>query len=232
MAFKQRAIAVEDKEERRQVILDAVEALYVQHPDRMPSVSEVAEEAGLAKGTVYLYFAGKEEMLLALHERHVAGFFDALMTKLAEPAPLDFGEIFPITRDHMIRVPGYLPLTSRCFAMMDREIAIEPALGFKVRVGQILTRAGAALERHFPALGPGGGVVMLLHSYGLIVGLWQLLHPNERFGKAMERPELRMLKRDYELEVEKALRALWTGTLGPPPAPRSAPLKALKGKKP
>lgn len=213
MAVKQRAIAVEDKEERRQVILDAVEALYVKHPNRMPSVSEVAEEAELGKGTVYLYFATKEEMLLALHERHVTLFFEALMKKLAEAGPLDFDDIFPVTRDHMIRVPGYLPLTSRCFAMMDREVAIEPALAFKVRVGAILTRGGTALERHFPALGPGGGLAMLLHSYGLIVGLWQLIHPNERFGKAMERPELRMLKRDYEREVESALRALWSATV-------------------
>ena len=41
----------------------------------MANVAEVAESAGLAKSTVYLYFPGKEEMLLALHERHV----DALL---------------------------------------------------------------------------------------------------------------------------------------------------------
>ena len=230
MTIRQRAMAVEDKEERRQVILDAVEKLYVEHPDRMPSVSEVAEAAGLAKGTVYLYFPSKEEMLLALHERHVAHFFAALMRKLAEPGPLDFDAIFPVTREHLIRQPGYLPLTSRCFGMMDREIPIEAALEFKARVGQFLTRAGAALERHFPGLGPGGGIVILLHSYGLIVGLWQLLHPNQRFGKAMERPQLRMLNRDYEREIENALRALWAGTIS---AAQAAPpqLKAVKGKK-
>src|ERR1700694_5078590 len=96
----QRAIAVEDKEERRQVLLDAVEELYLAHPGRMPNVAEVAEAAGLAKGTVYLYFPTKEEMLLALHERHVAGFFTALMKKVARPGPLDFDDIFAITRDH------------------------------------------------------------------------------------------------------------------------------------
>ena len=64
-----------------------------------------------------------------------------------------------------------------------------------------------------------------MHSYGLIVGLWQLLHPNERFGKAMDRPELKLLKLDYEREIEKALRALWSGTL----EARAAP-KAAKGK--
>ena len=213
MKAKQRAIGTEDKAERSQEILDAVEALYLAHPDRMPSVAEVAAKAGLAKGTVYLYFPSKEEMLLALHERHVEGFFVELGKKLREPGPLDFDDIFPITRDHMIRVPGYLPLTSRCFGMMDREIPIASAIAFKGRVAQILMAAGSGLERHFKALGKGGGILILMHSYALIVGLWQLLHPNERFGKAMDRPELKLLMLDYEAEVEKALRALWAGAM-------------------
>jgi AcrR family transcriptional regulator len=220
-----RAIGVEDKEERRQELLDAVEKLYLRHPDRMPSVAEVAAAAGLAKGTVYLYFPAKEDMLLALHERHVAGYFAQLMKTLSGPGPVDFDVVFDVTLKHLIRVPGYLALTSRCFGMMERETPLESALAFKVRVANVLAVGGAGLERHFPALGRGGGVVILMHSYGLIVGLWQLLHPNERFGKAMDRPELKLLKLDYEREVEKALRALWSGTL----EARAAP-KATKGK--
>jgi AcrR family transcriptional regulator len=209
---KQRAIGSEDKEQRRQAILDAAERLFVKHPDRMASVSEVAAAAGLAKGTVYLYFPSKEEMLLALHERHVAHFFGEMMKTLVQPGPVDFDDIFPITRDHLIRLPGYLELTSRCFGLMDREIPRETALAFKARVAQTLQGAGVHLERHFRKP-RGAGVTLLLHSYGLIVGLWQLLHPNERFGRAMKRPELRELDRDYEREIENALRALWHGWL-------------------
>jgi AcrR family transcriptional regulator len=210
---KARAIATEDKAERRQEILDAVEALYLKHPDRMPSVAEVAEKAGVAKGTVYLYFPSKEEMLLALHERHVESFFAALGKKLREPGPFDFDDIFQVTHRNLIRVPGYLPLTSRCFGMMDREIPIDTAVAFKARVAQMLMAAGAGLERHFKALAPGAGLLLLMHSYALIVGLWQLVHPNERFGKAMSRPEVKVLMLDYEREVEKALRALWAGEM-------------------
>ena len=211
-ARKQRAIGAEDKEERRTAILLAAEKLYLKHPDRVASVSEVAGAAGLAKGTVYLYFPGKEEMLLALHERHVERFFAHLTARLEAPGGVGFDEVFAVTRDHLIRAPGYLALTSRCFAMMDREIPLAVAIEFKKRVGQLLGVAAAGLARHF-ALAPPQAFAMLMHSYGLIVGLWQLVHPNERLGRAMEQPALRALKLDYEREVEAALRALWSGAL-------------------
>lgn len=212
MAVKQRAVGAQGKEERRTAILNAAEKLYLKHPDRIASVAEVAVAAGLAKGTVYLYFPGKEEMLLALHQRHVERFFAQMVGRLAAPGAVGFDEVFHVTRDHFIRVPGYIALTSRCFAMMDREIPLEVVIAFKKRVGQLLGEAGAGLSRHFPLTLPQG-VTILMHSYALIVGLWQLVHPNERLGKAMDQPALRALKLDYEREIEAALRALWGGTL-------------------
>jgi len=134
------------------------------------------------------------------------------MRKLSERGPLDFDDIFPVTLKHLIRVPGCLELTSRCFGLMDREIPKDTALAFKARIAATLQAAGGHLERHF-GLPRGAGVTLLLHSYGLIVGLWQLLHPNERFGRAMQRPELKALHRDYDQEIEQALRALWGGWL-------------------
>jgi AcrR family transcriptional regulator len=217
MATKIRAVADEDKVERRHALLDAAEALFLEHPDRMASVAEVAQAAGLAKGTVYLYFPSKEEMLLALHERQVGAFFSALIALLEGYGPAGFDEIWALTRDHMIRPPGYLPLASRCFGLMDRDIPAEAALAYKARVAQAMALAGGGLERRFPSLGTGGGVTLLHHSYGLIVGLWQLLHPIERFGSAMARKELALFRRDYEREIEQALRTLWSGAMGPEP---------------
>src|SRR5678815_3900566 len=129
--LKQRAIGTEDKEVRRQAILDAAERLFVKHPERMASVSEVAESAGLGKGTVYLYFPSKEEMLLALHERHVAAFFDELSERLEGEQAMGYDEVWEIALRHIIKGPGYLDLTSRCFGLMDREIPVERALQFK-----------------------------------------------------------------------------------------------------
>jgi AcrR family transcriptional regulator len=225
MVLKHRAIAVEEKEERQNALLDAVEALFLKHPDRMASVAEVAQAAGMAKGTVYLYFPSKEEMLLSLHGRHVTRFFAALMRLLATMGPVGFDDVWTVTRDNLVRAPGYLPLTSRCFGLMDRDIPTDVAIAFKIRVAEVLAGAGNGLERHFPSLHKGEGVKLLQHSYGLIVGLWQLLHPIGRFGNAMHRRELAMFKLDHEREMEAALRALWAGTMKAAAARPAAKMK-------
>ncbi len=227
MVVKQRAVAVADKEERRHAILDAAESLFLEHPERMASVAEVAAAAGLAKGTVYLYFPSKEEMLLALHERHTQAFFDRFVARVAGPGPAGFDEILAVARRHFIQRPGCLALTSRCFGIMERDLPVEAAIAFKVRVGSRLAAAGAALEKRFPTLPPGSGARLLQHSLAVIVGLWQIIHPVERFGRAFERSELAMLMRDYDLEIDRALRALWSGTIAP--ASAKPALRSPKG---
>jgi AcrR family transcriptional regulator len=77
MAIRQRAVHARDKEERRHAILDVAERLLLHSTRRGPSMADVADEAGLAKGTIYLYFRSKEELLLALLERNIDGFFFA-----------------------------------------------------------------------------------------------------------------------------------------------------------
>jgi AcrR family transcriptional regulator len=232
VALKQRAIAVEDKEERRQAILDAAGKLFVKHPDRMASVSEVAAAAGLAKGTVYLYFPSKEEMLLALHERHTRAFFERFMELMASEHAIGFDEIFAVAHAHFIAPPGALALTSWCFAMMDRGMPIEAAVAFKVRVGAVVGAAGTALERHFPTLKPGDGARLLQHSLSLIIGLWQFVHPNQRFARALDRAGAKVYMRDYDYEIREAIYALWSGTIAPLDNMDAKPrLKAVKGKK-
>ncbi|MEU8685797.1 TetR/AcrR family transcriptional regulator [Streptomyces sp. NPDC048611] len=51
---------------RRRQILDAVAALLLEDGYESLTVARVAARAGVAKGTVYLYFASKQELLAAL----------------------------------------------------------------------------------------------------------------------------------------------------------------------
>src|ERR671912_253682 len=97
MIIRTRAVLAEDKQERQQAILDAAERLLRRSPERVANVAEVADEAGLAKGTVYLYFPSKEELLLALHERHVDAFFRTVIDALESDAAVGIDDMLELT---------------------------------------------------------------------------------------------------------------------------------------
>jgi AcrR family transcriptional regulator len=57
----------------RETILDATWALVAEHGLLAVTMSQIAEEAGIGRATLYKYFPDVEAILLAWHERHVAG---------------------------------------------------------------------------------------------------------------------------------------------------------------
>ena len=226
MAIRQRAIQQADKQERREAILDAAERLLLTEPDRVASVAEVADEAGLAKGTVYLYFPSKEELLLALHERNIDSFFRAVITLLESDVTVGIDEVLDLTHQHMVQPALFLPLAARCFGLMSHSVPIDAATAFKLRMAERLQRAGAGIERQFPQLAPGAGVALFRRSYALILGLWQMSASSGEgdapcaFAEGVAPSPV--LAWRYADELDHALRALWHGTLG---TPATAPLR-------
>ena len=155
MVIRQRAIQAEDKQERHDAILDAAARLLLRSPERVASVAEVAEEAGLAKGTVYLYFPSKEELLLAVHERGIDGFFRQVIALVEGDGPVRIDDMLALTQRHLVAPPLFLPLAARCFGLMAHSLPPAAAAAFKGRMAGRLERAGAGLERHFGDLAAG-----------------------------------------------------------------------------
>jgi AcrR family transcriptional regulator len=69
---------------RRQAILDAALAVFAEHGYEAASLDEVARRAGIAKGTLYLYFKGKE----ALFESLIRSAIDPVLARLQEVSAL------------------------------------------------------------------------------------------------------------------------------------------------
>lgn len=73
---------------RRAQILDAAERLLVERGLRT-SIAEIADAAGVAKGTVYLYFRSRDDLLAALRARYLEQFGAAVDDALAADGGLD-----------------------------------------------------------------------------------------------------------------------------------------------
>lgn len=64
--------------DKHTAILDAAYSLFGSKGFYETKMSEVAEQAGIAKGTVYLYFKSKEELFTAVTRRDCDGFLAKL----------------------------------------------------------------------------------------------------------------------------------------------------------
>ncbi len=79
---------VVDREEMQHGILDAAMQVYVKKGYHAATIADVAEAAGLGKGTLYLYFKNKEAIAISMVERHFKGLEDRF-----------FGQDMPETLD-------------------------------------------------------------------------------------------------------------------------------------
>jgi TetR/AcrR family fatty acid metabolism transcriptional regulator len=91
---------VKPSEQRRTEILQAALNLFSEKGFGETTVEDVAQAAGVAKGTIYLYFRSKEHLLLALKKQFMSGLVDALTDLIAEAVerlsagePLDYRDI-------------------------------------------------------------------------------------------------------------------------------------------
>ena len=67
-----------EKQQRRIEILEAAEELFDQKGFESTTIEEVARRTELSKGTIYLYFKSKDELLLAVCVKGIAGFREEL----------------------------------------------------------------------------------------------------------------------------------------------------------
>jgi len=78
-----RVVRTGDKRER---ILDAAVRVFASKGFHATRVSEVAKAAGVADGTIYLYFKSKDELLVSLFEDRVERLLTFLQTELPRHA--------------------------------------------------------------------------------------------------------------------------------------------------
>jgi AcrR family transcriptional regulator len=209
---KRRARADADKQSRRRSLLRAAAEAFDELPYEAVTVADVARRADLAKGTVYLYFATKEELFLQLALEQLGEWLrevEAALTGDAAPVgPEPLAELLARTLAGRVRLGRLLALQ---YAVLERNVAPAVALAWRRGVLAHATPVAAALERRCPALRPGDGLTVLLHLHAAAVGLYPLAHPAPEVAAALASPDVRPLRPELAAALQTHAAALLRG---------------------
>lgn len=207
------ALAAEDKEARRDAILAAARTLFLRDPEKLPSAAAIATEAGVAKGTVYLYFATKEEIFMdLLHVERVA-----LMSRIREAFAPDSRSVDEKVATflsayvaHVTAQPDILRLESLGYSVLERNIEQERLRAYKQELGTALVDAGTVVEAAL-GLAEGEGARVLVHNYALTQGLWQALDIPPDCLEMMGDAAVAFTSLDFASELKVSLDRYWRG---------------------
>lgn len=164
-----------DRRTRRRAILSATEELLINNDGGLPSVSRIAAAAGLAKGTLYLYFATKEEILAALLHQLWEPMLAAFEEELAcTDRPLGdrsaaFADRFARYCDehrHLLRLDAIAK------EVIERNMTPAALMAHKAGLHASLMETAACLEDAL-MLPEGRGYRILTRTHALMRGLWQ-----------------------------------------------------------
>jgi AcrR family transcriptional regulator len=176
-AAKHRAVTDEQKREREQALLDAAWTLYQEGSYESVSVASVARAAGLAKGTVYLYFSTKEELFLAVLGQHLCEWFESLREKLDRIGECEVDSLADHLGESLKQRQSMLRLFAIVHAILERNVEYDAAYRFKKLTLEQLTLTGAAIHRCIPDFSQGQIMQSMLYIYALIIGMQQIAEP-------------------------------------------------------
>jgi AcrR family transcriptional regulator len=129
-------IANEARTARRDQIITAAAECFALAGYHTTTMADIAEAAGVSKGTPYLYFPGKEALFIALYEEWDCGLaarVDAAVSGLAEPARRSPRTVLAAVASAIAAHITGNPQTCRVLMEATTLAAYEPAIAAKVQ---------------------------------------------------------------------------------------------------
>lgn len=207
-----RAFTDEAKQARRDTILEAAAQLFAAGRYDEVTMVSIARRAGVAKGTVYLYFPTKEALFLEHARDHIAAFFASLRSALASLPDDAGGDAFTGALGAAIDAhPTMVRLLSLLHGVLESNVDQDAALAFRASLLPELEQAGAEAERVLPHLAPRTGARLLLTIHAMGLGFKQVADPAPAIAALQDRTEMRLFAVDFRGALLGTVRLLLDG---------------------
>lgn len=114
-------------------IIDAAVVVIAENGYHQAQVSKIAKQAGVADGTIYLYFKNKEDILISLFEEKMGEFIDKIKDEIKEVHQAS-DKLFVLIQKHFEMMSG------------DRHLAVVTQLELRQSNKELRLRINAVLK--------------------------------------------------------------------------------------
>ena len=211
----QRARRPEQREQRRQMILDAATAMLAEMPVAEISLRELSRRVGLDGSNVLRYFETREGVFLALLDKLSEEWLGQLERDLsASPRPVvRIGLIAETWARSLASRPLLCELTSVLSGVLERNVSVDSVRDFKRRAIARNVRLATLVRGLLPDLTERAALEIASLAHTLLAGLWPLANPGPVVRAATEDPELAAAHVDFTGRMTRGLVLLLAGQL-------------------
>ena len=216
---RQRARSLEDKDLRRGHLISAAADLFAQTYFEGVTIAKIAQRAGVAKGTAYLYFNCKEAVFLELLQLALDEWASGLESTLRLNAQSLQPESVPIV---VARTLAQRPMLGRLLVLLhtviEPQLDLDSARAFKGFLHDLVVRLSGSLVEHIEGLHSAQAAVFVLQIHALVISVTQLASPSPVIAQVLlEDLRLHSMVVSFEPFLAMTLQALLRGTLSNPP---------------
>ena len=205
----------EDKAARRAAILRAANTLFTAGEGRLPTATEIASMAGLAKGTVYLYYRTKEEIFAALLMEKWGAVMETSQASFQTSKGSRWTKVNAFLTTlviHLERHPELLRLDALGYGVLEKNMLRDALAAHKAEYMVRLEKTGSMIDAAL-RITEGRGVQLLMRTYALTRGLWQSYHHAEELLLAEVVVARSLTANPFCVELREALTEYWRGAL-------------------
>jgi TetR/AcrR family transcriptional regulator len=206
-----RARKTEQKEERRQLIMNAARVLLRTAVFSDITMESVARCSGLAKGSVYGYFRTKEELFLVLTEEEIAGWLDDLNERLRRLVKPDLHAVTDAVCGSVSAAVLLTRLLPILHPVLEHNIDYESIVRVKVSLINRGVVTGGLLEVALPFLPPGAGSQFFALLWAVIIGLREMTSPSIVVRRVLRLRSMAPLRIEFDPTLRTTVHLLLAG---------------------
>ena len=173
-----KAKSQQQKLQRVNSILEAAEQLFEQSKGGdLPSAIQIANQANVAKGTLYIYFSTKEAIFLALLERHTQNWIADFERQLRQYESVTVSDICQYLSDYWHKTPVMGELNRIADSLLENSVEEKVFSAYQTKIINDLKRVVPSIKNLNTDVESAQWLELVLQSQQLLTLAWQQANP-------------------------------------------------------